>query len=487
MKEIFWDTLGIAPTTDTKKIRKAYSGLVKQHNPEDDEEAFRKINQAYRAAMNFARQMSALNISDDQIVVTDKREDGSFGVQFVNRDGTPLLPTPPAALPEQTPSAADKADTGDKGEAAPEQMEDKEFDFGSIDSSVVKAYSFAEASERAGMISFAIGFAVPDSERTRAVKKFLDENNIVSVLGERGAPGEESGARKEGLRVAELIVDSEYVGEKVLWQFYFTSPLIISLRIDLHFYIKLEDLINGKNFPIKTLLAVADGSGLRPLIVNTGAKVNDEPKYAIDLRSRVPFRYEEGKYPALDKLMKKEKPEEYKTLTDFLSKVPVNLYGILMPFFHPNIKDSVGEAAYAFKYITTSQDCKDMRDNRLLWKLYFKGNLVTPIMRIYELHMEITKQTMSCKLPLGTLKIIKKEMAYRVPAYIKRKKEDKEWYYLFFLKPEEYRGSYTGRYLERPVVVGEHGNDLAIRFAIMIAVVLLFFAVMMGSYLMMYD
>ena len=70
----FWDNLGIKPTVDTGKIRKAYSALVKKHNPEDDEETFRIINQAYKAAMRFAGSFSSLDVSDDQIVITDIKE-----------------------------------------------------------------------------------------------------------------------------------------------------------------------------------------------------------------------------------------------------------------------------------------------------------------------------------------------------------------------------------------------------------------------------
>ena len=102
--EIFWDTLGIKPTTDTKKIRKAYSALVKIHNPEDDEEEFRKINGAYKAAMKFAANFERLDVSDEQIQITDVRPDGSFGVKFFDKDGKPLFPEPPKTPPDKDPS-----------------------------------------------------------------------------------------------------------------------------------------------------------------------------------------------------------------------------------------------------------------------------------------------------------------------------------------------------------------------------------------------
>ena len=397
--ETFWDTLGIKPTTDTKKIRKAYSALVKVHNPEDDEEQFKKINGAYKAAMKFAASFEKLNVSDEQIVITDVRSDGSFGVKFLDKDGKPLFPTPPAALPDKEPSAD-----------MPEHISDKKFDFDSIDSSVVKAYTYEEASERAGMIMFAKGFAVPDSETTRSIKKFLDDNDLVNILGRKPDPGKEKEASKEALRIAELIVDNDLSAQKVIWQFYFLSPLVTSLRTDLDFYTDLEKYINGKQLPFRNLYAISESSGFHPKVVNLVKKDPKTDPCVIDFRSRVPFRYVKGKYPDLENMMKRAKPDEFKQLTDFLSKVPVNIYGILMPYFRPDTKASVVDASYVFDYLTSDPRCKEIKDNRLMWRLYFGSRLVKPIIKNPDLYAALKKQVDDKKLPKPFLKMINKEV-----------------------------------------------------------------------------
>ena len=53
--ETCWQILGIAPTTDINVIKEAYSVLAKKNNPEDDPEGFRKIHDAYKSAMDYAR------------------------------------------------------------------------------------------------------------------------------------------------------------------------------------------------------------------------------------------------------------------------------------------------------------------------------------------------------------------------------------------------------------------------------------------------
>lgn len=428
MPEIFWDILGIPATTDTSKIRKAYSKLVKEHGPEDDEEGFKKINGAYKAACKFAANFERLGVSDEQIVITDKRPDGSFGVKFLDKDGKPLYPTPPSTLPELDPRFA-----GNKT-AEPQYVEDREFDFESIDSSVIKDYSFEEVSERAGMISFATGFAVPDSPKTRKIKKFLDDNKIILDLSKRVMPGEEKDGRGNGLRIAKLILDSEFIDQKVIWQFFFTSPLVISLRTDLEFYRMLENVINARKLPVNQLIAIAEGSGMRPRIYTNPSKAAEsikEPQKAIDFVSRVPFRYEKGKYPKLDEIMKREKPEAYKELTDFLSTIPINLYGILMPVVVPWHKEALQEAIYAFNYIVRTPQCRKMSEKRILWKMFVQGTLVRrPLVYKEDFLAALTKQTLDFDIPKEVLVAFKKEIGKFQYASLKRKEGSDDQYYL---------------------------------------------------------
>ena len=51
----FFDVLGIEPTADIKTIKKAYAKLAAKHHPEDDEEMFMRIHNAYKSAMKYAQ------------------------------------------------------------------------------------------------------------------------------------------------------------------------------------------------------------------------------------------------------------------------------------------------------------------------------------------------------------------------------------------------------------------------------------------------
>ena len=330
-----------------------------------------------------------------------------------------MFPKPPVALPDKEPAAE-----------VPEHVSDREFDFDSIDSSIVKDYTYEELSERAGMISFAKGFAVPDNPGTRKIKSFLDDKDLVAVLGGKKEPGKEEEARRSCLEAADLIIGSSLFSEKVLWQFYFLAPLVMSLNADMTFCRQLEMKINKREFDPRTVIAISNAAPNHPRVYiskkdNTGREIA-----RIDILSKVPFRYKAGEYPDFDKIMKKENPEEVKKLVKFLETIPVNIYGLLMPVFPPSYKNRLQDSGTAFNIIMTAPYCRDMKDNRLLWKLFFRGTLISPIIHKQDLHIAITKRTMDTKIPREILKVIKKEMSYSETVFVKRKKEDKDWYYL---------------------------------------------------------
>ena len=50
----FWETLGISPTKDEAVIRKAYAEQARACHPEDDQEGFLRLRQAYQAALAWA-------------------------------------------------------------------------------------------------------------------------------------------------------------------------------------------------------------------------------------------------------------------------------------------------------------------------------------------------------------------------------------------------------------------------------------------------
>ena len=50
----FWEILGIEPTDDKTAIKRAYTKLAHNTNPEDDPEGYAKLHDAYKAALDYA-------------------------------------------------------------------------------------------------------------------------------------------------------------------------------------------------------------------------------------------------------------------------------------------------------------------------------------------------------------------------------------------------------------------------------------------------
>lgn len=83
----FWKTLGIEPTKDKTEIKRAFTKLAHETNPEDDPEAYSKLHEAYRAALNYASGKTVITKSDPDAGDTDN----GFDFTPVNDDVRPLV------------------------------------------------------------------------------------------------------------------------------------------------------------------------------------------------------------------------------------------------------------------------------------------------------------------------------------------------------------------------------------------------------------
>ena len=95
MIESIWDILGIDPTTDKKKIKKAYAEKTKVYHPEDYPEEFKIVQEAYQWAMKYASKsvlddedleigINTNKSTDEVIEVNKKEENKSIEVDYSN-------------------------------------------------------------------------------------------------------------------------------------------------------------------------------------------------------------------------------------------------------------------------------------------------------------------------------------------------------------------------------------------------------------------
>lgn len=80
-----WEILGIDATTDKKEIKKAYAKKTKEFHPKDNPEEFQIIQEAYKMAINYAKNSKGRikNIQDDKINDDIKL---NKGIKIENRD-----------------------------------------------------------------------------------------------------------------------------------------------------------------------------------------------------------------------------------------------------------------------------------------------------------------------------------------------------------------------------------------------------------------
>lgn len=95
MIESIWDILGIDPTTDKKKIKKAYAEKTKVYHPEDYPEEFKIVQEAYQWAMKYASKsvlddeeleigINTNKSTDEVIEVNKKEENKSIEIDYSN-------------------------------------------------------------------------------------------------------------------------------------------------------------------------------------------------------------------------------------------------------------------------------------------------------------------------------------------------------------------------------------------------------------------
>lgn len=86
----FWNILGIEPTKDKTVIKRSFSKLAHEKNPEDDPEGYAKLHDAYKEALNYASEKIVV-VSENGNTV--KENQSAYDFSSVNDDDRPLLMT----------------------------------------------------------------------------------------------------------------------------------------------------------------------------------------------------------------------------------------------------------------------------------------------------------------------------------------------------------------------------------------------------------
>ena len=73
-----WQVLGISPESDEQAIKRAYAGLLKKTNPEDDPTAFKALRSAYEGALRTARYRAMYELEDEDVTEASEEDGGDY-------------------------------------------------------------------------------------------------------------------------------------------------------------------------------------------------------------------------------------------------------------------------------------------------------------------------------------------------------------------------------------------------------------------------
>jgi hypothetical protein len=133
-----WDILEIAPTTDAQRIKSAYAAQSRKYHPEEDPETWQRVNEAYRAALEYVKWANYRDAA------------GTIAVPVAPpRSQAPVAPPPePEEEPEPVPEG-NRFDFDRLEEEEPEPVpEGNRFDFDRLETEVRRSDAVEDALRR---------------------------------------------------------------------------------------------------------------------------------------------------------------------------------------------------------------------------------------------------------------------------------------------------------------------------------------------------
>jgi len=108
---VYWEILGIEPTTNKKNIKLAYAKKLKAVRPEDDPQAFQALREAYQWALNYCEPEEPYDYSgyDHDVELAEQAHTSEYNLIF---DDTQNANTQPKLITEtlEAPPAYDEKD-----------------------------------------------------------------------------------------------------------------------------------------------------------------------------------------------------------------------------------------------------------------------------------------------------------------------------------------------------------------------------------------
>lgn len=259
---MFWGILGISPTTDIKEIKKAYSVLAKQNNPEEHPEEFQKIHDAYKKACAYAKihKMSAMPSIEDS---TAEMTAGSVTIYDFSEN---------------------ESDSGE--EAKPQETS---FDFSHIREEKTLRRSNESAtdhSEESEAVGYDFSGLNPDKKRGEKLdfsaayedgsdnedKDTYDFSKVRTLEEKAGRQLTESEVIAfVANRMREMLDDPTVRNSSFMWNMFFNTPVVRSVVPDKKFRKEADKFIGKRAFKKETAEIIAKGFG-------NGAKIIPDPQ-----------------------------------------------------------------------------------------------------------------------------------------------------------------------------------------------------------------
>lgn len=270
---MYWEILGIEPTTDIKKIKSAYAGLAKKYNPEEHPEEFKRVYSAYKAACAYAKRFPAEKSSglkpvsaENTSAAEETKPEYSFsGVDPYAKRESAAEQEPEGSRPEYTFPETNGAAHGKDAEAeTPEHAYG--FSFDGIDRNAKSERTPEPVPDKEGFDFTSVGAEgkgdEPCAKNEAGSEAKYDFSGIKADINRDDDGYSEVQKRRKLLsRIKKILSAPETADSKAEWREFFELPEFEDMREDYDFRCGVCEAFYGKFFCKETAHLIAECFG----------------------------------------------------------------------------------------------------------------------------------------------------------------------------------------------------------------------------------